>query len=120
MEPQLTLMEQIIEAELTRAGDELAAAGKPNEVPAIQCQVFFEGGQTVPLSALKRGPLPRTYVMGMPAMTQDERGRPVPVAGKMMEVCFYGADVKRLLSTRDAPADLVIPTGGRIVSPHNH
>ncbi len=103
--PHLTAMEQILEAELDKA-----AVGQPEgEAPVVTCHVLFDESQQIS-GAVKRGPIPRTYVLGQAMVKQEPGQRPQVIEGKIAEVVFMGADIKRLVFERDVAVQLL---GGR-------
>lgn len=100
--PDLTPMEQILEQRLEEAAAELPAGQAPTIPDAI---LILDDGQQV-AGAIKRGPLPRTYVCGQPMQQQTPHG-PRTVEGKLAEIVFLGADIKRLVQIRDVTPILV-------------
>lgn len=103
-------MEQVLEGLLADA----AAALPSTETPVVECQVIFKDG-SVAGRAVKRGPLPRTYIIGAEA-SRIENGRQVPLTGQMVELAFHGSDILRIATLRQAPATLLVPDK-RIVMP---
>lgn len=97
----LTPMEQVIEAALEVA-DKAAKEKDPEttEVACFEAQVIFGDGSMF-AGAVKRGPLPRTYVIAGPFEVPDGRGGARRVEDKLLEMCFHGSDVKRVMTLRD-------------------
>lgn len=108
------LAEQLLEKALNEVVDL-----PPNEVPTVQVQIWLRdspqspGAAFVIAGAVKRGPLPRTYVIGAP-IPDPRTGHPLP--DKIMEICFAGEDIIRWGAVREVKTSGVVGVKSSLIT----